>query len=138
MIQINKDVYFGKYGDFQFGTGDVRTINTPTEIVKQNVIDRVRSSMSDYLNENPAVANLQSLIGRTDDLAIERGAEKQIKQALTIDGFLQPGDFDVVAWKDKHTLYIKLTVLIQNGTGLTEVVNINYIFNTVTGLQYGN
>ena len=77
MIQINKDVYFGKYGDLQFGTGDLRTINTPTEIVKQNVIDRVRSSMSDYLNENPAVANLQSLIGRTDDLAIERGAEKQ-------------------------------------------------------------
>lgn len=138
MIEINEDIYFGKYGDIQYGTGDIRTIQTQPEIVRQNVVDRIRQSIDDYYIYNPAVANLQSLIGRQDDTKIESDAEKFIRNALTVDGFLQPGDFDVVAWKQKHELYIKLSIIIQSGMGVSEKVNISYIYNTVTGLHYGN
>lgn len=138
MIDINEDIYFGKYGDIQYGTGDIRTISTQPEIIRQNVVDRIRSQVDDYYIYNPAVANLQQLIGRQDDVKIEQDAEKFIRNALTVDGFLQPGDFDVVAWKQRHELYIKLSILIQSGAGVSEKVNISYIYNTVTGLHYGN
>ncbi len=138
MIDINEDIYFGKYGDIQYGTGDIRTISTQAEIIKQNLIDRIRQQIDDYYIHNPAVANLQQLIGRQDDKKIESDAEKMIRNALTIDGFLQPGDFDLVAWKQKHDLYIKLSVIISAGIGMSEKVNISYIYNTVTGLHYGN
>ena len=138
MIDINEDIYFGKYGDIQYGTGDIRTISTQAEIIKQNLIDRIRQQIDDYYIHNLAVANLQQLIGRQDDKKIESDAEKMIRNALTIDGFLQPGDFDLVAWKQKHDLYIKLSVIISAGIGMSEKVNISYIYNTVTGLHYGN
>ena len=138
MIDINEDIYFGKYGDIQYGTGDIRTISIQAEIIKQNLIDRIRQQIDDYYIHNPAVANLQQLIGRQDDKKIESDAEKMIRNALTIDGFLQPGDFDLVAWKQKHDLYIKLSVIISAGIGMSEKVNISYIYNTVTGLHYGN
>ncbi len=138
MIDINEDIYFGKYGHIQYGTGDIRTISTQAEIIKQNLIDRIRQQIDDYYIHNPAVANLQQLIGRQDDKKIESDAEKMIRNALTIDGFLQPGDFDLVAWKQKHDLYIKLSVIISAGIGMSEKVNISYIYNTVTGLHYGN
>lgn len=138
MIDINEDIYFGKYGDIQYGTGDIRTISAQAEIIKQNLIDRIRQQIDDYYIHNPAVANLQQLIGRQDDKKIESDAEKMIRNALTIDGFLQPGDFDLVAWKQKHDLYIKLSVIISAGIGMSEKVNISYIYNTVTGLHYGN
>ena len=138
MIDINEDIYFGKYGDIQYGTGDIRTISTQAEIIKQNLIDRIRQQIDDYYIHNPAVANLQQLIGRQDDKKIESDAEKMIRNALTIDGFLQPGDFDLVAWKQKHDLYIKLSVIISAGIGMSEKVNISYIDKTGTGLHYGN
>ena len=138
MIDINEDIYFGKYGDIQYGTGDVRTIATQPEIIKQNLIDRIRQQVDDYYINNPAVANLQSLIGRSDDVKIEADAEKMIRNALTVDGFLAPGDFDLVAWKQRHDLYIKLSVVINSGIGMTEKINISYTYNTVTGLHYGN
>lgn len=138
MIDITEDIYFGKYGDIQYGTGDIRTISTQPEIIKQNLIDRIRSQVDDYYIYNPAVANLQSLIGRQDDSKIEADAEKFIRNSLTVDGFLSPGDFDIVAWKQKHELYIKLSVIISSGIGMSEKVNISYIYNTVTGLHYGN
>lgn len=135
---ITRDIEFDDYGDFDLVSGDISVLTDKTLILRQNVIDRLKTSFRDYDLYPNLGADLNSCIGKSNSEALAQRVKENINYTLTFDGFLLASDFVLAIFQDKEKMFIKLEIATQLNITSEDVLSINILFNTITGVIYAS
>ena len=136
---ISSDIEFDEYGDIDFFSSDISTIDNTTHIVKQNVLDRLKTSFGDYYLYKNFGANLDALIGKNNNSKLAEQARSSIIYALTVDDFLKITEFNIAIYQEGNSMFIKLEIPILDSKYTTyNILTINAIYNTTTGNIYAS
>ena len=130
-----QDLVFDDFGDIKITNGDIATTNNRIEILRQNCVDRIRSSFDDYKLYRSYGANLSSNIGKPITESLEILIQESVIRSLIFDGFLKRDDVKCVAINvSPHELFIKTEVSTDILGYSFTTITINSIFNTVNGV----
>jgi len=131
----NTDIEFDRYGDMSFVGNDLSFVFTDIDYLYQNVIDRLISNFGDYLLYEDYGANMSSYIGSNTNTELEAKIVDSIRRSLTKDNFIKTELIDIVTMLDHNSILIKIQI---GGDlfGVTDIMIINSIFNTSSGLLY--
>ena len=130
-----QDLVFDDFGDIKITNGDIATTNNKTEILRQNCVDRIRSSFEDYKLYRSYGANLSSNLGKPITEALEVSIQESVIRSLVLDDFLKRDEVKcIVINVSPHQLFIK-TEVSTNILGYSfATITINSIFNTINGV----
>lgn len=129
------DIEFDRYGDISLFGNDISVVRDSLDFIYQGVIDRLITNQGDYDLYRSFGANISGYIGRRNDSLLEEEVIKSIRTSLTNDGFLDNQLVQILSIRNIESLLIKIT--IGNPTdSLSELIVINSIFNTSSGLLY--
>ena len=130
-----QDLVFDDFGDIKITNGDIATTNNRIEILRQNCVDRIKSSFEDYKLYRSYGANLSSNIGKPITESLEISIQESIIRSLVFDGLLKRDEVKcVIVNVSPHQLFIK-TEISTNILGYSfTTIAINSIFNTVNGV----
>lgn len=130
-----QDLVFDDFGDIKITNGDIATTNNRIEILRQNCVDRIRSSFDDYKLYRSYGANLSSNIGKPITESLEVSIQESVVRSLVMDNFLKRDDVKcVVINVSPHELFIKTEVSTDILGYSFTTITINSIFNTVNGV----
>lgn len=110
--EIIEDVVFDQFGDFTLTKTDISTTTKSIDILKQNVIDRVKSIHGDYSLQKQYGGNISKLIGLTNSTEIELKARNNLIYCLTSDGFIDKSNLNIFVKKLVDKLLIKLEISV--------------------------
>lgn len=130
-----QDLVFDDFGDIKIINGDIATTNNKAEILRQNCVDRIRSTFEDYKLYRSFGANLSANLGKPITEALEVSIQESVIRSLVMDNFLKREEVKcVVINVSPHQLFIK-TEVSTNILGYSfTTITINSIFNTVNGV----
>ncbi len=129
------DLVFDDFGDIKITNGDIATTNNKAEILRQNCVDRIRSSFDDYKLYRSYGANLSANLGKPITESLELSMQESVVRSLVFDNFLKRDEVKcVVVNISPHQLFIKTEIsTIVLGYSFT-TITINSIFNTINGV----
>ena len=136
-FDFDKDIRFDRYGDISFFSNDIELVTGETDVLYQNVLDRLISNNGDLeLNEDYG-ANLSSLIGQTDKSKIESWIQGYVKTSLTRDSFLSPEQINIITFMEQDKVFLRVRIYDAALSGqMEQSFVINSIFNTSSGILY--
>lgn len=116
-IDIDQDITFNQFGDIKITDNDIETLDDAIDILKQNIIDRIKSSYGDYDLYPTYGSNIHSIIGMSNNAEAEARVQAGIINCLTSDRFLNPRNIKLFAKKINSNMFIKLEIatLLSNG-----------------------
>lgn len=132
LAQIKEDVKFDRYGDVSFLGNDIDTITDRSDILHQNVVDRLISNFADYKHKYYFGANCSGFIGKPAHL-IEEDVIFSIRRSLTDDDFLSPSMVKILSLVDGELIHIRIDIDGGIGKIIPESIKINSVFNTSSG-----
>ncbi len=135
---IEKDIEFDDYGDIDLVSGDISILLDKTSILRQNVIDRLKTAFGDYDLYPNLGSDLNSFIGKTNSEHLAQRVKENITYALTFDNLLSQSDFALVVYQDQEKMFIKLELPTLSNITSEDVLSINILFNTITGVIYAS
>ena len=120
---ISSDLDFdNSYGDMVLVGDQVHIPNSKNRILKQGVIDRVKSNFNNYPLNGSFGANLDSYIGKGLDQNKVASIESAIRVSLTNDSFLSSSAIEIYSIILKNDLYIRIYILTPENTRITVAV----------------
>lgn len=136
--KIIKDLEFDEYGDIDLVSGDIAILSDQTSILRQNILDRIKTSFGDYDLYPKLGADLSGFIGKPNLKELSNRINENISYSLTFDGFLKRQDFDIEIVQEKESIYIKLEIPTLIRITSEDTLSINILFNTITGSIYAS
>lgn len=128
-----KDILFDDYGDISIFGKDIVLIHKNSEAVKQNAVDRIRSARFDYKLYDTYGANLGAHIGKPVSTALEEIIQRDVEIALTSDGFLRKEDIKVVAIVKNNSIFMSISIALNEYVYSSTALKINASLNMITG-----
>ena len=112
------------YGDFNITSRDIVLNKNPKYIIKDVILDRVKTQNQDYPLSPESGASLANFIGKGIDRNLAEDLKTAVRYALTYDDFLSPMDLDIVTLVVENTIqiYIYLKMFGED----EEVIRITY------------
>lgn len=131
----NADILFNDYGDIEIRNGDIAVLKNKILILRQNVVDRIKTSFGDYKLYKSYGADLASFIGKPQSSSLEEKITQNIIRNLTFDKFLEQSSIGIAIVDIEGIYIIKVEVStdIAAAYSLT-TLKINTIFNSINGV----
>lgn len=105
------------------------------EILRQNCVDRIRSSFDDYKLYRSYGANLSANLGKPITESLELSMQESVVRSLVFDNFLKRDEVKcVVVNISPHQLFIKTEISTSVLGYSFTTITINSIFNTINGV----
>lgn len=134
-MNIQLDLSFNDYGDIEFVNGNISVIKNQLDILRQNCMDRIKTSFGDYkLNKNIG-ADIQSFTGKSVDSILLSKIKESIIRSLTVDNFLERENIQcAVVEVSAGTIFIKIEIYTNILGYSFTTMSINSTFSTTNGV----
>lgn len=133
-IDSQHDLRFDRYGDISFFGNDISIISERSDIIYQNVVDRLISNFGDNKFLRYYGANISSFIGKNAS-RIEADVIASVIRSLTHDGYMPTSMFTVLTLLDNDKIYIRIDIN-NTGRNIPDSIKINAVFNTSSGMLH--
>jgi phage baseplate assembly protein W len=137
-MAILEDVEFDDYGDFEIQNNDIATVTDQTLILRQNIIDRIKTAFGDYYLYPSFGADLQSFIGKPVSIDLEGAIRNKIVDTLTHDGLVLFSELNIATFSDVSTVLCKIEIPTTRLISSDDMLSIGIVFNSITGSIYAN
>lgn len=131
----NADILFNDYGDIEIRNGDIAVLKNKILILRQNVVDRIKTSFGDYKLYKSYGADLVSFIGKPQSSSLEEKITQNIIRNLTFDKFLEQSSIGIAIVDIEGIYIIKVEVSTDTAAAYSlTTLKINTIFNSINGV----
>lgn len=104
----NSSLDFHKYGDFTFTSIGFKRLQTPEEVIYQNILKLLKSDTFAYELQPFYAANLTEFIGKGLDLELAKEVENRVRNVIIQNGLVPQQYLEVYSILDGHTLYLRI------------------------------
>lgn len=126
--EISRDIVFNQFGDIEIMHGDIHSMDNPIDILKQNIIDRIKSSYGDYDLYPTYGSNISAIMGMSNNTEAENRVKSGIINCLISDRFLNPRDIKMFAKKVNTNMFVKLEIATLLSVGEYKPLSLALIF----------
>lgn len=137
-IDIDNDLQFDQFGDIVFANKDIKSLDDKIDILRQNIIDRIKSDHGDYDLYETYGGNIHAIIGTSNDADAEARVKSSIINCLTSDGFLNARDMKLFAKKVNTKMFVKLEIATLLSNREYKPLSLAFIFGLNKEFVYAN
>lgn len=120
---ISKDLDFdNSYGDITIVGDQLYIPNSRDRVLKQVVIDRVKSSFGDYPLNPGYGADADSYFGKGISVELVEKLKASMQNSLVSDGFISSSSLEIMSLIKENTVYIRIYLITSENTRVSVAV----------------